>query len=68
MRRLRAAEPVRRLVRETRLDPAQFILPRRDILQAAAPSLSRHRRKSSRIFAGIFAGKVSQTGFTDREL
>jgi porphobilinogen synthase len=27
MRRLRAVEPVRRLVRETRLDPAQFILP-----------------------------------------
>ena len=27
MRRLRATEPLRRLVRETRLDPAQFILP-----------------------------------------
>ena len=27
MRRLRASEPLRRLVRETRLDPAQFILP-----------------------------------------
>jgi porphobilinogen synthase len=27
MRRLRATEPVRRLVRETRLDPGQFILP-----------------------------------------
>jgi len=27
MRRLRASEPMRRLVRETRLDPAQFILP-----------------------------------------
>jgi porphobilinogen synthase len=26
-RRLRASEPIRRLVRETRLDPAQFILP-----------------------------------------
>jgi len=27
MRRMRATEPLRRLVRETRLDPAQFILP-----------------------------------------
>jgi len=27
MRRLRASEPIRRLVRETRLSPAQFILP-----------------------------------------
>ena len=27
MRRLRSTEPLRRLVRETRLDPAQFILP-----------------------------------------
>ncbi len=27
MRRLRGSEPLRRLVRETRLDPAQFILP-----------------------------------------
>jgi porphobilinogen synthase len=27
MRRLRASDPLRRLVRETRLDPAQFILP-----------------------------------------
>jgi len=27
MRRLRASEPMRRLVRETRLEPAQFILP-----------------------------------------
>ncbi|HLN01930.1 MAG TPA: porphobilinogen synthase [Bryobacteraceae bacterium] len=27
MRRLRRSEPMRRLVRETRLDPAQFILP-----------------------------------------
>src|ERR1700678_84169 len=27
MRRLRANEPIRSLVRETRLDPAQFILP-----------------------------------------
>jgi porphobilinogen synthase len=27
MRRLRGSEPMRRLVRETRLDPAQFILP-----------------------------------------
>src|SRR5882672_6362947 len=27
MRRLRATEPIRRLVRETRLSPAQFILP-----------------------------------------
>ena len=27
MRRLRASEPMRRLVRETRLDPAEFILP-----------------------------------------
>src|ERR1051326_4525540 len=27
MRRLRATEPLRRLVRETRLEPAQFILP-----------------------------------------
>src|SRR5579872_4020145 len=27
MRRLRGSEPIRRLVRETRLDPAQFILP-----------------------------------------
>ena len=27
MRRLRASEPIRRLVRETRLDPAEFILP-----------------------------------------
>src|SRR5579872_5450384 len=27
MRRLRSTEPMRRLVRETRLDPAQFILP-----------------------------------------
>src|SRR5208282_1336562 len=27
MRRLRGTEPVRRLVRETRLDPAQFVLP-----------------------------------------
>jgi len=27
MRRLRTSEPMRRLVRETRLDPAQFILP-----------------------------------------
>ena len=27
MRRLRATEPMRRLVRETRLDPSQFILP-----------------------------------------
>src|SRR5215813_7746161 len=27
MRRLRASEPMRRLVRETRLSPAQFILP-----------------------------------------
>jgi len=27
MRRLRASEPIRRLVRETRLEPAQFILP-----------------------------------------
>ncbi|MBZ5590857.1 MAG: porphobilinogen synthase [Acidobacteriia bacterium] len=27
MRRLRASDPMRRLVRETRLDPAQFILP-----------------------------------------
>ena len=26
-RRLRVSEPMRRLVRETRLDPAQFILP-----------------------------------------
>src|SRR5580700_10457121 len=27
MRRLRTSEPIRRLVRETRLDPANFILP-----------------------------------------
>jgi porphobilinogen synthase len=27
MRRLRSSEPMRRLVRETRLDPAQFVLP-----------------------------------------
>ena len=27
MRRLRASEPIRNLVRETRLHPAQFILP-----------------------------------------
>src|SRR5258706_11101162 len=27
MRRLRSSEPIRRLVRETRLSPAQFILP-----------------------------------------
>ena len=27
MRRLRANEPIRSLVRETRLDPAEFILP-----------------------------------------
>src|SRR5580700_1586729 len=27
MRRLRASEPIRNLVRETRLDPAEFILP-----------------------------------------
>src|SRR6476469_6891046 len=27
MRRLRSSEPMRRLVRETRLEPAQFILP-----------------------------------------
>src|SRR5208282_2946309 len=27
MRRLRASEPMRSLVRETRLDPAEFILP-----------------------------------------
>src|SRR6266446_10351877 len=27
LRRLRASEPIRRLVRETRLSPAQFILP-----------------------------------------
>src|SRR6516225_2698078 len=27
MRRLRASEPMRQLVRETRLEPAQFILP-----------------------------------------
>ena len=27
MRRLRTSEPIRRLVRETRLHPAQFILP-----------------------------------------
>src|ERR1700690_134179 len=27
MRRMRASEPIRNLVRETRLDPAEFILP-----------------------------------------
>jgi porphobilinogen synthase len=27
MRRLRASEPIRSLVRETRLDPAEFVLP-----------------------------------------
>src|SRR5215510_5812462 len=54
MRRLRASEPLRRLIRETRLDPAQFILP-----LFVCPGENIRRAISS--MPGVFQTSIDQT-------